>query len=92
MAQEHERDSLPPDSQNGSVKDGDHLAVQSHLHTIPSYVSELSDEHSSVEEFDDAREEAEMKCSRCGSLSFSARKEKDGVMRLVCMKCGNPAA
>lgn len=92
MAQEHEHGNVPHDSRDGSAKDGDHLAVQPNLHKIPSYVSELSDEHSSVEEFDDAREEVEMKCSRCGSLSFSGRKEKDGGMRLVCMKCGNPAS
>ena len=57
-------------------------------------VSELSDERGSASsEYDDAREENEnsMKCGKCGSLSFKARKTKAGSTRLVCTKCGERA-
>ncbi|KJX98463.1 WD repeat-containing protein [Zymoseptoria brevis] len=75
-----------------STADGTgHLAVRPPMNRNASVVSRLSDDVSSAEEdeFEDARED-EMKCGRCGSGSFSARRNKDGT-RLVCAECGTVA-
>jgi len=98
MAESH--DHLPPSS-SGSDEHG-HLAVRPPLHQVPTYVSELSDERSSIDEFDDARshgdedEASEMRCGGCGGTRFAARREKGkgkdgGTTILVCVECGEDA-
>lgn len=76
-----------------------HLApdrLPPHLERQNSVVSALSDERSSTDEFDDAREavgpDDEIRCKQCGSASFKARLNKDrGGTQLVCTECGVPA-
>ena len=101
MQRTHEAQSYQSHSpqENGGSSGGgggdehgpDHLTVRPAVSSTPSYVSELSDERSSIDVFDDAREQGdeEMKCSHCGSKSFSARKEKTST-QLVCTNCGYP--
>ena len=77
----------------GDESDANRLAVRPPLDRGRTAVSELSDERSSAEEFDDAPEEGEgeMKCKRCGGLSFVARRIKEGTC-LCCSKCGLKAS
>lgn len=90
MAEAHDSEyqTMKPARGQDSAGDGIHLAVRPPLHQTPTYVSELSDEHSS-EEFDDAREHSqeEMECSKCGNDSFAARKDDHGSPKLVCTMC-----
>jgi hypothetical protein len=67
--------------------DPGHLAVRPPLDRGRTAVSELSDERSSLSEYEDAPEQEE-KCRKCGGLSFSARRVKDGGTCLVCTRCG----
>lgn len=83
---------LTPIPSKEEPRERDHLAVRPPMEHGRSYVSELSDERSSTDEFDDAKEgpDDDMKCHGCGGLSFSAKQEKDGT-RVVCSQCGKHA-
>lgn len=87
MAESHEDIAAPP-SAIGSTTDTEHLAVRPPLYKTRTAVSSLSDEQSSADEFEDARED-EMKCMHCGGDSFSARRMKDGSTKLFCTGCGS---
>jgi hypothetical protein len=76
---------LEPATTTGA--DPGHLAVRPPLDRGRTAVSELSDERSSLSEYEDAPEQEE-KCRKCGGLSFSARRMKEGGTCLVCTKCG----
>lgn len=89
MSESHE-DVTSPMSANDGTTDAGHLAVRPPLYQTHTSVSSLSDEQSSADEFEDARED-EMKCRHCGDVSFSARRAKDGTTKLLCTSCGTPA-
>lgn len=86
MSESHE--DVP--SVTDGTTDAAHLAVRPALSNTHSTVSALSDEQSSADEFEDARED-EMKCMVCGDISFSARRTKDGSTKLYCAGCGSEA-
>ncbi len=95
--QQHPPDQLPL-SPIESHEDPAHLgATRPELARGATITSELSDERDSASEYDDAPEEGqgggerkdnEMKCKRCGSLSFGGKRLKDGGTCLACTKCG----
>lgn len=74
MSESHEDVAAPPSAVD-STTDASHLAVRPPLYQTHTAVSSLSDEQSSADEFEDARED-EMRCPRCGDVSFS---EKDHI-------------
>ena len=92
MHEAAEQMPLSPIENEEDGTDPNHLAVRPPLDRGATNISELSDERSSTSDYDDAQEdtEHEMKCHRCGSLSFSGRRTKDGT-HLVCTKCGTRA-
>lgn len=89
MSESHEDVAAPPSAVD-STTDASHLAVRPPLYQTHTAVSSLSDEQSSADEFEDARED-EMRCPHCGDFSFSARRMKDGTTKLLCTGCGSAA-
>lgn len=93
MSDSHEDVAATPSTTDGMTDSAAHLSVRPplyHSHTSHTAVSSLSDEQSSADEFEDARED-DMKCERCGDVSFSARRMKDGSTKLLCTGCGTMA-
>lgn len=89
MTDSHEDVAATPSTTDG-MTDSAHLSVRPPLYHAHTDVSLLSDEQSSADEFEDARED-EMKCLHCGDVSFSARRMKDGSTKLICTACGTMA-
>lgn len=89
MSESHEDIAATPSTTDG-MTDSAHLSVRPPLYRTHTAVSSLSDEQSSADEFEDARED-EMKCGHCGDTAFSARRMKDGSTKLLCTGCGSVA-
>lgn len=94
--QHKQRETSPGGHSVSTQEDTDHDHLRPPLREVDTFVSELSDEHSTEEEdvFEDAKENGEeMRCQGCGATSFSARKRESPRkgMRLVCTECGRDA-
>jgi WD repeat-containing protein 44 len=83
-------DALDEAGAQAGAQDGTgHLAVRPPLDRGRTAVSELSDERSSLSEYEDAPEDREMKCKKCGGRNFTAKRLKDGSVCMVCTICSS---
>ena len=80
------------DEAGAGAQDGSgHLAVRPPLDRGRTAVSELSDERTSLSEYEDAPEDGDMKCKQCGGRNFTAKRLKDGGVCMVCTICSTRA-